>query len=228
MDFKGIPGASGAPYTHIVGPYYWLAGPAPIIVVENLEERLTRWALSEYVEAFELAWERGIPLIVSGLLDPLKESLLKSKGLLVSREASRAFNRPCSILLDLRAERSLSCDEARNACALIVGGIMGDHPPRGRTALLYDKYTYAARRNLGRLQLSVEGAVRVLAWMISEGRKLEDLEFKWPVRVSVRIMGREAEVELPFAYPVSGGRVLVPGRIIELLKSGIIWDEELL
>ncbi|MCX8196498.1 MAG: hypothetical protein N3F67_05440 [Acidilobaceae archaeon] len=196
----------------------------PLIILENLEERAGRWLIAEYAEASTAAEEKGVELVVSGYMPGDLEGALLRRGVKVMRDASRLFNRPDVVLLDLWAERQLEPSEALSARAFVVGGILGDHPPRGRTRLLYDKYCYAARRNLGPLQLSIDGAVKALLQVLG-GKRVEEVELVHPLRFSFSTPLGEVEVELPFAYPVKEGRPWISRELMELLQKGLSWEE---
>jgi ribosome biogenesis SPOUT family RNA methylase Rps3 len=194
------------------------------IVIDNMEVRVSRWVLEEYVEAYRVARSRGVKLYVSGLVTHELEALLARRGVEVIWDSRSLCNRPDSILLDLWAEKTLDPLEVWGARCFIVGGIMGDHPPRGRTRLLYDKYPYAARRNIGPLQFSVDGTVKMLVKILG-GMRVDEIEIAYPVTIEVKGPLGVVEVELPYAYPVEGGRPMVPEGIVRLLERGIMWDE---
>lgn len=197
----------------------------PYILVEHMEEEPTRWLLAEYVEAYEEARRRGVPLAVSGVEDPRLAALLSRRGIPWTRLHS--WELPCpgpAIVLDLWAEETLKPWEARAAGCHVIGGIMGDHPPRGRGRLLSLRHTGAISRNLGRAQLSIHTAV----WAVLEvmgGAKVSSLPLAGPGKVSIRTPLGSVEVELPYAYPARRGRPVVPERIRRVLERGVFWDE---
>lgn len=192
-----------------------------IIIIENLEEVPGRWIAEEYAEAHRVARERGHKLIVSGRIPEALEAMIRREGVEIGD--GRAYNRPDAILLDLWAPRRLEPWEAQAANAFIVGGILGDHPPRGRTALIYDLYPYAARRNLGREQLSVDGAVKVLLEVLS-GKSLDEIELVVRPTFKVRTL-MEIEITLPFAYPLKDGKVWISEKLLRMLERGLTWEE---
>ncbi|MEN2999956.1 MAG: hypothetical protein ABDH61_05220 [Acidilobaceae archaeon] len=194
-----------------------------MIVIENLEERVGRWAVAEYAEASRVARERGVELVVSGYVTGELEAAMGRRGVRVMRDAARVLNRPDVILLDLWAPKTLGPEEALTARAFVVGGILGDHPPRGRTMLLYDSYSSAARRNLGPYQLSVDGAVKVLLQVL-EGKRVSEIPLVSPLRLNIEALTR-AEVVLPFAYPVREGKPWISEELVELLRRGLTWEE---
>lgn len=198
-----------------------------VIVIDNMETRVTRWIVEEYYESARVAESHGLELYISGLLTGELEALLARRGVRILRDSVSVCNRPDSILLDLWADKTLDPGEVWGVRCFIVGGIMGDHPPRGRTRLLYDKYPYAARRNLGKLQFSVDGVIKMLVKVL-EGRSVGEIEIAYPVTLELRGLRGVITVELPYAYPVEGGKPAIAEGVVRLLERGIVWDEELL
>lgn len=199
-------------------------------MVELLEEAPSRWLLEELWESYLFAGERGFRLVVAGASNPVLYAAVRAMGVPVSMERGFRFNKPGCILLDLWSRRNLEPEEAAHATYMIVGGIMGDHPPRGRTYLLSSQvYTACARRNLGPEQLSIDGAVKT-AILVAEGYSLGEIEFARGLEIELEspIKGVTASVSLPYAYPKIGGRVLVSQRLLHLLSRGIVYEEEYL
>ncbi len=195
-----------------------------VIVIDNMEVKASRWIVEEYVESYQTAKSSGVNLYISGLLIPELEAMLVRRGVEIIWDSRSLCNRPDSILLDLWAERTLDPLETLGARCFIIGGIMGDYPPRGRTRLLYDKYPYAARRNIGSLQFSVDGTVKMLI-KILKGMKVSEIEVAYPVTLEIKGPMGSIVVELPYAYPVEEGRPMVPKGIVRLLERGIMWEE---
>jgi Uncharacterized conserved protein len=195
-----------------------------VVVVDNMEVRASKWAVEEYVESSRVAKSIGAEFYVSGIITPELEALLARRGVELLLDSRSLCNRPDSILLDLWAEKTLDPLEVWGAKCFVIGGIMGDHPPRGRTRLLYDKYPYAAKRNLGRLQFSVDGAVKMLAKILA-GMHVNEAEIIYPVSLEVKGHLGTVIVELPYAYPAESGRPMIAEGVRRLLERGIMWDE---
>ncbi len=197
----------------------------PLIVIEHMEERVTRWLIIEYVEAFRRALENGLHTVITGATTQLS-SILTSLGVPNTQLHSWELGCPQpSIVLDMRARKTLEHYEAGSSHCIIVGGIMGDHPPRGRGYLLLYSHPGYAARSLGDKQMSVHTAVHV-ASLIASGIRLEDIQLEYPARLLLNTILGDIEVELPYAY-VKGdrGEPLVPEKLKELLRRGIMWDE---
>ncbi len=199
------------------------------IVIENMEDGVSRWLIEEYLESIRVAREAGVEIVFTNIRDPSLKSILASEGALVYEvEGWRLFNRTDTIVLDPQAPRRLEPWEARMAYCIVVGGIMGDHPPRGRTLLISSMYTNSAKRNLGPNQLSIDGAVKVTL-RIAKGARLDEIPLsKPPARLRVRTLMGEIQIELPYSYPLreDGTPDIAPG-VVKLLERGIAWDESL-
>jgi len=202
-------------------------------VVEHLEDHASRWISAEYEHARKLVGTKLVITNAGRFCDQLsrivggdacfRESILELMG--------RLYQRPEKVIvLDPRAARRLEPHEAAEAEAIVVGGILGDHPPRGRTwSLLTEK---AARmgmkaRNLGPRQLSIDGAVYV-AHLVAQGTRLEDVELVENPSIEIELGdGLVREVVLPFAYPVVNGKPLIYEKVVRLLRGGLGYEEYL-
>ena len=199
---------------------------ARLVVIENLEWWPTRWLLAEYSEASEASREMGYRLLVTGAENPVLQAALQKRGVEAVPWRGYRLDSPRCILLDLEAKKPLEPWEALSADCIVVGGIMGDHPPRGRTRLLRLVYRSAARRHLGPHQFSVDGAVKV-ALLIASGLRLDEVPVTVGVSFEVEAGLGTVEVELPYAYPLRGGKPWIAKEVVSLLSRGIVYDEEL-
>jgi ribosome biogenesis SPOUT family RNA methylase Rps3 len=128
------------------------------------------------------------------------------------------------IILDPLADLTLTPEEASNHM-LVIGGILGDNPPRGRTfKYITSKLPNCKARNLGKKQFSIDGAIYI-AKLINEGKKLEEI----PIMENLVIKVDEFhEIILPYVYPLVNNKPLISDELIEYLKYYIEEDEEML
>jgi len=77
---------------------------------------------------------------------------------------------------------------------------------------------------LGPHQLSIDGAVYVYL-QVERGVKPLDVPLVVKPKIKFAIMGFEYEVELPFAYPKVNDKPLLAPGLIELLKTGLAYEE---
>ena len=112
---------------------------------------------------------------------------------------------------------------------IIIGGILGDYPPKGRTwelltMRILGKGFNVKVRNLGKEQLTIDGAAYV-AYLIFKGKRLSEIPFQEGLRIVRKIGLIEHEIVLPYKYPVLDGKPLVNPKLIEYLVKGIVVDE---
>jgi ribosome biogenesis SPOUT family RNA methylase Rps3 len=128
------------------------------------------------------------------------------------------------IILDPLADLTLTPEEASNHI-LVIGGILGDDPPRGRTfKYITSKLPNCKARNLGKKQFSIDGAIYV-AKLINEGKKLEEIPTMENLVINV---DEFHEIILPYVYPLVNNKPLISDELIEYLKYYIEEDEEML
>lgn len=189
------------------------------IAIEHLEPHLSRWLWIEYRHAAELARGR------LEFTNVKREDHLRALSKLAParREGVLELYSPDRlIILDPQAATPLSPEDVGPDTVLVVGGILGDHPPRGRTyKLLTSRAAGARARNVGPHQFSIDGAV-YMALKVVNGARLEEV----PVKVGLTIRAPPFLVRLPYAYPLEGGRPVISRELIEYLKSRVVEDEE--
>jgi ribosome biogenesis SPOUT family RNA methylase Rps3 len=132
------------------------------------------------------------------------------------KRAGELFKPDEVIVLDLCAKRKLSPADLRGKQAVVVGGILGNDPPLGRTReLLTKSLRGAAVRNLGKHQFSIDGAVKV-AKLVSDGKPLE----KVPVQLGLEVkVSRDYSTFLPYAFPLVNGKPLISRELVKYLKK---------
>ena len=199
-----------------------------LVVVEHLEPCVSPWLLSEYSYVVEVF---GKGVLFTNVRSRRARELLKGLGAEVE-EASvvelvrrGAVSRP--LVLDPRAPEELRPTDVRDSDAVIIGGIMGEHPPRGRTfreiTLKLPRGT--ASRNLGRYQLTIAGAAYVLR-KVAEGVELKQLDIRFGLKFSIKLGDYEAVVELPYAFPYEGGRPVLPRNYLEVVAMRSLLFEQ--
>ena len=195
-----------------------------MVLIEHME-RASRWVQEEYLEAARVAYNLGWSLMVTGVIDPVDQAILASRGLKVTPiHAWEICDTPKTIVLDLWARRDLEPWEAKVAECFVVGGIMGDYPPRRRGLILSAMFDWAARRRLGEGQLSVDGTVKVLT-MVWSGLRLGEIRFTDSPSMEVNTPMGSIVVTLPFRYPLKDEKPWISPGLARLLASGLAWDE---
>ena len=196
--------------------------PKPIFVIEHLEPKTGKWLLFEYEHASEIVGKNRLLFTnVKRKSDRLK---LSKFGAVEQKSAAEIFNHAKVLILDPKAELPLKPEDFADKEAVVIGGILGDHPPKGRTSkLLTSRFPSAAVRNIGKMQFAIDGAVYV-AKLVSEGTPLEKVLVK--EGLSLRL-NEQAEVYLPYAYPLRDGKPVISQKLVTYLCSEeIVKDEE--
>ncbi|WP_440059834.1 hypothetical protein ACSU1N_01335 [Thermogladius sp. 4427co] len=182
----------------------------PRIVIEHLEEGLTPWLILEYRHASLIA---GSNRIIFTNVPGKYRRLLAQYGTVMEESVVELVRRKVfppdkTIILDPRAEKALEYGELSSASYVVVGGILGDHPPRGRTyQYITSKLPGCPARNIGDKQFSIDGTVYYVMYML-RNRGVQGLEFVDGVTIETEY----GSVYLPYRYPALGGRpLLAPG-----------------
>lgn len=93
--------------------------------------------------------------------------------------------------------------------------MIGDDPPRDRTAELR-KYGYAGR-NLQKLQMTTDTAVRVCRLVVEGKKKLEEIPFVDYPELQVN---RNESIQMPFRYVKDDkGQPIFPAGMLQLMKD---------
>jgi ribosome biogenesis SPOUT family RNA methylase Rps3 len=137
-------------------------------IVEHMDPELEAWQLLEYSTIAQECAASKSQFILSGLPKVVPELTLveqspQSVDDLVS-SANIPKERVC--LLDPRGESDLAPEDGDKFDVFVFGGILGDDPPRDRTAELRVK-GFGGRR-LGKEQLTTDTAARVTRIVVQE------------------------------------------------------------
>ncbi|MBX8630980.1 MAG: hypothetical protein KIY12_00455 [Thermoplasmata archaeon] len=190
-------------------------GSEPVMVVENCEEELSDWLLSEYRHCAEL-W----PGTVFTKVKRKQDRRIISDFAVARQEDALTFTggRGC-IILDHKAEKTLTRSEMFSHRYLIVGGILGYDRPLGRTAKLITRRFDPRKnitRNMGTVQMTIDSAVFVARAMLL-GASLKDIEIT--ERVEVKWDDTHSTI-LPYGYPLIDGRVIITPGLLDVLSKG--------
>ncbi|KAF3902513.1 hypothetical protein ABW21_db0204426 [Orbilia brochopaga] len=118
-------------------------------------------------------------------------------------------------LLDPKADKDMAPEDGETFRWFVFGGILGDDPPRDRTAELR-KYGFTGRR-LGPIQMTTDTAVRVTRLVVEKKIPLNEIPFvDFP---ELKISKNEA-TEMPFRYVKNeDGTPVMPEGMIDLIKE---------
>ncbi|KAN0079264.1 SAM-dependent RNA methyltransferase [Elaphomyces granulatus] len=197
------------------------SSPTPVIyVVEHLDPELGRWSALEYGCTARESCAAGARLLLTSVPPSLQmpEELSRIDGLEVEQrnvEEIFAARKPKICLLDPAATIELSPADGDQFEIFLFGGILGDDPPRDRTAELRKK-GYVGRR-LGPKQMTTDTAVRVTRMVVQEKKSLQQIPY---IDFPELYINKHEHVEMPFRY-VKGnnGQPIMPDGMIELIKK---------
>ncbi|MEM3578951.1 MAG: SAM-dependent methyltransferase [Candidatus Bathyarchaeia archaeon] len=194
----------------------------PIFIIEHLEPELGKWLLFEYEHASKIVGKNL--LLLTNVKKAGERRLLSKFGVVEEKSAAEIFNHGKVIVLDPKAELPLKAEDFTDKEAVVIGGILGDHPPKGRTRkLLTKRFPKATVRHIGGWQFSVDGTVYV-AKLVSEGTLLETIPVKRGLTLKLNEYG---VVYLPYAYPLRNGKPVISQKLVAYLCSDeIVKDEE--
>lgn len=192
-----------------------------IFVIEHLEPEIGKWLLYEYAHASKIVGKKH--LMFTNVRNKSDWTKLSKLGKVETRSAMEIFSREKVLILDPKADLPLTPEDFAGKGVLVVGGILGDIPPRGRTfRLITKRFRETTVRNLGKAHFSIDGAI-YMAKLVNEGTPLE----KIPIKKGLTLKLNEHEVYLPYAYPFKDGKPVISHKLVAYLCSDkIVKDEE--
>ncbi len=200
-----------------------MAKRKPLIVIEHLEEELSPWLLLEYRHASLIAGRENI--VFTNVPKEYHNILSKYAVKVYEESILNLFDHNKILILDPAAAQRVNSNDIDRIDYIVVGGILGDHPPRKRTyKYLSSKAPRALKRNIGEGQYSIDGAVYVITKFI-DTRDLESIEYVDGLTISHVENGVVREIYLPFRYPVVNGEPLLAPGLKEYLIYGRIPSE---
>lgn len=184
-----------------------------LFVIEHLEPKLSEWLYIEYSHAAQIV-ERKRLLITNVKKKGESRKLVEIAGV-ERKRACELFKQHELIVLDPRARKKLSPADMRGRGVIVIGGILGEEPPLGRTReLLTRTLPRASTRNLGKEQFAIDGATYV-AKQVSEGKSLEEV----PVQHGLEIQISEVHSTfLPYTFPLVRGKPLISQELIAYFR----------
>jgi len=191
----------------------------PYLVIEHLEE-ISDWLWLEYKHVSE--WWKD-KLIFTNVLPEERERLAKLGNVICESVTKFPLDRSKVIVLDLQAEEELKPEDIDEDTVIVVGGILGDAIPRGRTReFITSKMQGVKVRHIGKPQYSIDGA-SIVAKLIAEGKKLEEIEYEENPTIK---LDEFSEITLHYAVPKLDGKLLLTPGLIDLQKRELGYTEE--
>ena len=167
-------------YAHMLQRTFWSDSPQNKVYFSNLSEKSAKALTSQLGSAGSTSQSPFIATTAS------VEQLIDN-GTLPQK------HRIC--LLDPKAEKVISPEDAQEFDAFLFGGILGDDPPRDRTKELR-KLGFPGR-HLGPVQMTTDTAVYVTSLVVDQKNKLDELPY---VDFPTIHFNKQESVEMPFRY----------------------------
>jgi ribosome biogenesis SPOUT family RNA methylase Rps3 len=184
-----------------------------LFVIEHLEPKLSEWLFIEYSHAAQIVGRER--LLITNVKRRSEFQKLAKITNVERKRACELFEQRELIVLDPRAKKKLSPADMRDRRAIVIGGILGEEPPIGRTEELLTKLLPgASARNIGRHQFPIDGATYV-AKQVSDGRSLKEIPVKLGLEVGI---GSGHSVVLPYVYPLVNEKPLISQKLVAYLK----------
>ena len=195
----------------------------PYLIIEHLED-ISEWLWLEYRHVAE--WWKD-KLIFTNVREDEREKLAKLGSIITESVTRFPFDRSKLIVLDLQAEEELRPEDIEEDTMIVVGGILGDAVPRGRTReFITSRMEGVKVRHIGEPQYSIDGA-SIVAKLIADGKRLEEIEYEENPTIK---LDEFSEITLHYAVPKLEGKLLLTPGLIELQKRELGYtdaDEEI-
>jgi len=189
------------------------------LVIEHLEE-ISEWLWLEYSHVAKW-W--GDNLIFTNVREDEREKLAKLGNVLSESVTKFPFDRSKIIVLDLQAEEELKPEDIEENTIIIVGGILGNAIPTGRTKeFITSKMEGVKVRHIGKPQYSIDGA-SIVAKLIADGKRLKEIEYEENPTIK---LDEFSEMTLHYAVPKLDGKLLLTPGLIELQKKELGFDDD--
>nr|POE85463.1 protein arginine n-methyltransferase sfm1 [Quercus suber] len=217
-------------------------------IVEHLDPELEAWQKLEYNTINQECSRSNSKFLLTGLVNPSilndDAALTVPSSQLLAESVETLYSDPEKkrrvCLLDPKGEKDICPADGHDFDVFLFGGILGDHPPRDRTAELRN-LGFTGRR-LGPEQMTTDTAARVTRIVVQEGsgfnqqfsslmkrpliqggstETLDQIPFVYKPVISSSTDGSSNEtVEMPFKYILdASGKPVMPKGMLELLAS---------
>jgi len=184
-----------------------------LFVIEHLEPKLSEWLHIEYSHAARIVGRKR--LLITNVKKRGEFRKLVKIARVERKRACELFKQRKLIVLDPRARKKLSPTDMRGRGVIVIGGILGEDPPLGRTReLLTQTLSRASARNLGKEQLAIDNATYV-AKQVSEGKSLEEVPVQHGLEIQI---SKVQSTFLPYTFPLVKGKPLISRELIAYLK----------
>ncbi len=181
----------------------------PIFVIEHMEPKVWKWCYLEYKHMSSIVGKNNL------WFTNVKNGATKLKKIgKVFTKSITQMKLENPVILDAEANKTLTSKEAKKFSHIILGGILGDDPPKGRTIELRIKMPKAQARNLGKEQMSTDTAVLV-AHTILSGTPLNRIRFTHHVDIDIK---KGESITLPYKYVLKKNKPILAPGLVKMLR----------
>lgn len=177
-------------------------------IIEHTEEKISEWLELEYRHSAKILGEK---LLFTNVKNPADLEKIKKFARAEEKSCAELLKGKKAVVLEPQATQMLAQEDFFEEGCLVIGGILGDANPRGRTKELITERLECVPRSLGKYQLSVDGAA-FLARKIEEGKECEVAD-EPEIELS-----ESHSITLEYAIPVYEGKPVITPGLLEYLK----------
>ncbi|CRG95048.1 SAM-dependent RNA methyltransferase, putative [Plasmodium gallinaceum] len=166
-------------------------------IIEHLDE-LEEWCILEYIHICDIV--KDINTIFTKFDAKFSDICNTHKPTCYSESINDLkdnFNWDKICLLDMKAEKTLKCEDKNKIDFLLFGGILGNVPSDDRTSELR-KYNFPISRNLGNIQMTTNTAVLVCYIILNDNIELENIPFV--DKPEIYLKNNKESIILPFRF----------------------------
>lgn len=184
----------------------------PIYIIEHLEPEIGTWCMCEYERISQLVGKEN--LWFTNISQPTKELETLGKVFNTSVKDLKLQN---ACVLDPEAPTLLTPENIKPYRYIIIGGILGDYPPKKRTTKELTQFIPKAKAyNIGKKQFSTDNAVYVVDRIV-KGTPFTTIKTKYKISIKVDDI---ASIDLPYCYPLDAtGQPLMSPKLVNYLKT---------
>jgi ribosome biogenesis SPOUT family RNA methylase Rps3 len=184
----------------------------PIYIIEHLEPELGQWCMFEYERISQLVGKENL------WFTNVKEQSTELHALgTVKKESVKTLNLPRACVLDPEASELLTPENVKPYQYIIIGGILGDYPPKKRTTKELTQFVpHAHPYHIGKKQFSTDNAVYIVDRIV-KGTPFESIKTQYKISIPVDDI---ASIDLPYCYPLdTHGTPLMSPKLLHYLKT---------
>jgi ribosome biogenesis SPOUT family RNA methylase Rps3 len=178
-----------------------------IFIIEHLDPKVWRWSLLEYKHISKIVGKKNL------WITNVKNGADQLKG--IARVFSKSVTElglKNACILESAGKQTLTPSD-KKFDYFIFGGILGSHPEVAKSHVIMKKMPKAAKKNLGKRQMSTDTAVLVTKTVV-KGTPISKIPFQHGIEME--ISDKEC-IELPYTYVLRKGKPVLPPGLEEML-----------